>query len=159
MDLSLRPLEKSDKVWVAALLCERWGSPEIVSRGKVHHTDELPGIIAERQGEPLGLLTYSIKAGECEIVSLDSLVEGKGLGGALLQAVDDKARHLGCKRLWLVTTNDNTHAIDFYRERGFTLSAVHQGAVNQARKLKSEIPTHSSDGIAIEDEWEFERKL
>ena len=37
---------------------------------------------------------------------------------------------IGCNRMWLVTTNDNTPAIRFYQRYGFTLKAVHINAVD-----------------------------
>jgi DNA-3-methyladenine glycosylase I len=158
-NIDVRSIKTSDRVWVAKLLAERWGSTEIVTRGRVHHADELPGYLAEIDRKLSGLLTYSIVASECEIVSLDSLHEGRGVGSALLHAVEEMALSHAFTRLWLITTNDNSHAIDFYQRRGFMLSAIHKDAIAQARVLKPEIPTHNLDGTPILDEWEFERKL
>jgi GNAT superfamily N-acetyltransferase len=158
-DINVRSIRTSDREWVTKLLTERWGSREIVTRGRVHHADELPGYLAEIDGKRSGLLTYSIEAPECEIVSLDSLIEGRGVGMALLKAVEEMASLHACSRLWLITTNDNTRAIEFYQKRGFVLVAVHTGAITQARVLKPEIPTHNPNGIPIVDEWEFERPL
>jgi len=31
------------------------------------------------------------------------------------------------RRVFLITTNDNLHALDFYQRRGFELVAVHCG--------------------------------
>lgn len=159
MEFIIRPLWESEREWAIALLRGRWGSAEIVTRGKIHQADALPGLVAECEGERYGLLTYNIESEECELVSLDSLVAGQGVASALLKAVQSEARQAGCKRLGLITTNDNTDAIDFYLRRGFSLAAVHRGAVNHSRRQKPEIPSHNADGIAIEDEWEFEYKL
>jgi ribosomal protein S18 acetylase RimI-like enzyme len=157
--INVRSMKASDLEWASKLLAERWGSTKIVSRGRVHHASSLPGFLAELDGKSSGLLIYCIEAGECEIISLDSLSEGCGVGIALLQAVEDMAVSHACKRLWLITTNDNSHAIDYYQKRGFTLVAIHEGAVARARDLKPEIPTHDQEGVPIEDEWEFERQL
>ena len=159
MELTIRHRLESDREWAAALLRERWGSAQIVTRGRIHQADGLPALLAETGGKRCGLLTYHIASDECEVVSLDSLIEQQGLASALLEAIQRVAQRAGCRRLWLITTNDNTPAIDFYQRRGFSLVAVHQGAVVESRRLKSEIPTHNVDGIAIEDEWEFEREL
>lgn len=91
-----------------------------------------------------------------EVSALFSLVEGQGVGRRLLDAARAEARRRGAKRLWLVTTNDNTAAIRFYQRYGFSLKAVRIGAVNEARKLKPSIPPTGSDGIPIEHEFEFE---
>ncbi len=141
------------------LLCERWGSPVIVTRGRVHEADQLSGFIAEEQEAPVGLITYRIDGDECEIVSLDSLVQGQGVGSALVAAVKEATTEHGCKRLWLITTNDNTAALRFYQKLGFRLVAVHRNAIEKSRELKPEIPDVGMDGIPIRDEVELEMDL
>ena len=91
-----------------------------------------------------------------EVVTLDSLRPGRGIGTALIEAVKSAASAAGCRRLWLITTNDNLHALGFYQKRGFRLVAVHPGAVDAARRLKPEIPLNGNDGIPIRDEIELE---
>ena len=58
-------------------------------------------------------------ADACEIVTIDAVIEGRGYGSALLEAVAHVAGRAGCSRLWLITTNDNERAIGFYRAHGF----------------------------------------
>ena len=76
-----------------------------------------------------------------------------------MDALVEQARAARCRRVWLVTTNDNTPAQDFYLSRGWKLGAVHAGAVTAARALKPEIPLLGEDGAAIEDELEYELVL
>lgn len=92
-------------------------------------------------------------------MSLDSLRESQGIGTALMEAVKKVALEAGCCRIWLITTNDNLHALRFYQKRGFVLVAVHRGAVTASRKIKPEIPLMGADGIPIRDEIELERDL
>ena len=138
------------------MLTENWGSPVMVTRGRTHRVEELPGFIADLDGKPAGLITYEVVGDDCEITSLNSLAEGKGIGSALVDAVKDTAVATGCRRLWLITTNDNTHALCFWQKRGFSLAAVYPGAIEQSRKIKPEIPLVGSDGIPIRDEIELE---
>jgi GNAT superfamily N-acetyltransferase len=145
--------------WAKGLIRDHWGSPEIVTRGMVHDISRLPGFVAVVQGEPAGLATYSIQDEESEMVSLDSLMEGIGIGSALVGAVARKARALGCRRLWLITTNDNLDAIYFYQKRGFHLVAVHRNALEQTRRLKPSLPMIGIDGIPLRDEIELELLL
>lgn len=152
----IRPLNSEDKPWVSRLLRENWGSTIMVTRGKIHRADDLPGFIAVYNDEPAGLLTYDIDGNECEITSLNSLVESKGIGTALVNAVKDAAAAAGCRRLWLITTNDNTAALRFWQKRGFRLVAIYPEAVEQSRRIKPEIPLTGSDGIPIRDEIELE---
>jgi ribosomal protein S18 acetylase RimI-like enzyme len=156
MDPLIRPIRDEDRPWMREVLAERWGSTRIVSRGRVHEADLLPGWIAELDGDRAGLLTFRRDPGACEIVTLDALVEGRGVGSALLDAMRSDAALHGCRRLWLVTTNDNLRALGFYRARGFTVAAIHEGAVAEARRLKPEIPETGMDGVPIRDEIELE---
>jgi ribosomal protein S18 acetylase RimI-like enzyme len=152
----IRPLNQSDRSWVARLLRERWGSTTMVTRGRAFRPDRLPGFAAIQGDELVGLVTYRIEEDACEIASLDSLVEGIGVGSALLEAVREVATAAGCKRLWLITTNDNTHALRFYQKRGFELAALHRNALEESRRLKPEIPLVGFDGIPLRDEIELE---
>lgn len=155
----IRPLSRRDRAWVEALLEEHWGSPAVVTRGRVHRADRLPGFVAEHDGEPAGLVTYRIAEAECEVVTLNSLVEDRGLGTALLEAVRQVALAADCRRLWLITTNDNTAALRFYQRRGLVLAALHRGAIRESRRLKPQIPATGNDGIPIRDELELELLL
>jgi ribosomal protein S18 acetylase RimI-like enzyme len=107
----------------------------------------------------VGLLTYYIEGDECEIVTLDSLAEGIGVGSALVDAAKKAATTARCARLWLITTNDNLHAIRFYQKRDFDLVAVHRYAVRRSRKIKPQIPKYGIDGIPLQDEIEMELLL
>lgn len=153
--------EKSpeDQEWIESLLRRAWASTEIVTRGKVHNAASLPAFLASLDGERLGLVTYRIARNECEIVTLNSLSPGLGIGSLLLEAVEAQAMSQACRRLWLITTNDNTYALHFYQKRGFRIAAIHFGAVEVSRKLKPEIPRNGCDNIPITDEIELERIL
>ena len=147
------------RAWAADLIRDHWGATQIVTRGRVHDTGDLPGFIAVLQGEPIGLATYYIEGKQCEMVSLDSLMEGVGVGTALVAAVAAEARERGCGRLWLITTNDNLDAVHFYQKRGFHLVAVHRDALEETRRLKPGLPLTGIDGIPLRDEIEMEIML
>lgn len=153
----MRPLDHLDREWVEAFTAERWGAPVIVAHGAVYHPHELPGFVAMQAETPVGLLTYQIEGDACEIVTLDSLRPNQGIGTLLLDAVIESARLAACRRVWLMTTNDNLNALRFYQKRGFVLVAVHRDAVARSRQLKPEIPLLGDDGIPIRDEIELER--
>jgi DNA-3-methyladenine glycosylase I len=157
--MKIRSLTPADRDWVARHVAQQWGAEIVVVHGMIYHAAELPGFIAELDGVAAGLITSHIAGDACEIVTLDSLIEGRGIGTALIEAVKAAAIAAGCRRLWLVTTNDNLHALGFYQKRGFRLVAVRLGAVDEARKLKPEIPLVGNDGIPIRDEIELELAL
>lgn len=156
MQFQVRTKIIEDMNWIIPYMKENWGSERIVSRGRIHDAKELPGFIAFQNEKPAGIVLYEIKNGECEIVLLESFVEKIGIGSSLIEHVKHEAAAQGCKRLWLITTNDNLAAIRFYQLRGFALVAVYPDAVHEARKLKPEIPLTGIDGIPIRDEIELE---
>jgi ribosomal protein S18 acetylase RimI-like enzyme len=45
--------------------------------------------------------------------------QGVGLGGLLLAAADERARHHGVDAVWLGVMTRNVRALDWYRRRGF----------------------------------------
>lgn len=149
-------LEAEHRPWANRLLKEQWGSTRLVSRGRVYDGSALEGFAALIRGAPAGLVTYRIEAAQCEVTTLNSLVERRGVGSALLGAVKERAVASGCNRLWLITTNDNVKALGFYQKRGFSLVGLHRGAIEYSRKLKPEIPETGFDGIPIRDELELE---
>jgi len=138
-------------------LIANWGSTVIASRGRLHDLRELPALAIRGRGRLLGVAFYAVEDDECELVALDTMEPGHGVGAALLDAVIERAHDEGCCRVWLVTTNDNTPAMRFYQRHGMRLVAAHPGAVDEARaSLKREIPEVGLDGIPIHDEIEFE---
>jgi ribosomal protein S18 acetylase RimI-like enzyme len=153
---TLRPLRPEDAAWVAQHIAAEWGAEIVVAHGAVYRPAELPGFVAEVGDEKMGLLTYHIAGDACEIVTLDSQRPNCGIGAALIAAVKEATQQAGCRRLWLITTNDNTHALRFYQKRGFVLAALHRDAVAASRAIKPEIPLIGNDGIPIRDEIELE---
>ncbi len=157
MNYHLYEINDKIKNKVVDFIIQHWGSPKIVSRGKVHSMAQLPGIVVLRDNNIIGLLTYSIENEGCEIVSLDSLVENKGLGTTLMNEIEKIARAKKCHRIWLITTNDNIRALKFYQKRGYDIKAIHRHAVENARKIKPEIPLKGYDDIPINHEIELEK--
>jgi len=157
--LSIRPVRASDYDWIAVFLIEQWGSVKVISRGNLHYANTLPGLVAAIDEQPAGLATYSIENDQCELVTLNSMVPEQGIGTDLLNIVVAIAREKRCKRVWLITTNDNTAALRFYQKRGFHLKAIYPDAIERSRKLKPEIPLSGIDGIPIKDEIELELLL
>lgn len=154
MSPRVRPLQDADRGWARSMLLERWGSERMAVHGVLYEPAELEGFVAEDDaGARVGLLTYHRTRGACEIVTLDALAEGQGVGTALV----DAAAALGDARLWVITTNDNVRALRWYERRGFRVVAVHEGAVDRSRAtLKPEIPRAAPDGTPIRDEIELE---
>ena len=143
-----------------ALIKEEWAGPMIVSKGHVWDTSALPGFAAVDDNNNLcGIVTYRLADGECEITTLNSLKENQGVGTSLINAVINTAKNNRCRRLWLITTNDNTHAIRFYQRFGLSLREVRINALEKSRKMKPSIPLAGMDDIPLLHEFEFEIML
>jgi uncharacterized protein YhfF len=156
----VRELRHDERAWAVAELHRSWGSTLAVSRGVLHDAAGLPGLVAERNGRRVGLLTFRARpGGDTEIVTINAFPTGAGTGGRLLAGVAELGRHNGWRRLWLVTTNDNTWALRAYQRHGFDLVALHRNALDRSRELKPEIPATGYDGIPITHELELELRL
>ena len=158
-EFEIRPLEVADRNWVADFLDKHWGSTKVVSRGQAYYAHLLPGFVAVKDGENIGLATYRVEGDECELMTLNSTIKDIGVGTALVEQVKETISEMGCKRLWLITTNDNMNALRFYQKRGFVLVAVYPNALQEARKLKPQIPLTGLDGIRLLSELELEMLL
>lgn len=143
---------------VQAFFQTHWGSTEMVISSGIYDCSTLEGFVFVNDNQTIvGLITYEIRGAECEIISLDSMEEGKGIGSCLLKAVEEQARQHHCTVVSLITTNDNLHALKFYQKRGYSLVEVLPNAVERARALKPEIPLIGHDGIPIRDEIRLQK--
>jgi GNAT superfamily N-acetyltransferase len=152
------PRTEADRAWLCALWQSRWGGERMAVRERVYALADLEALMAWRGGDPVGAVTFARDGDEAEIVSLNTVVAGAGIGTALLDAACAAARSAGAGRLVAVTTNENLGALAFYLRRGFRLESVRLGAVDRARAVKPSIPL-AAGGIEIHDEWVLARPL
>jgi ribosomal protein S18 acetylase RimI-like enzyme len=157
-DLRVRALRDDERAWARSVLDDRWGEI-VIGGGREFRPATLPALVAEDGGERAGLATYLIEDSDCELVTLDALTVGGGIGGALVEALADTARAAGCTRLRVVTTNDNLPALRLYQRHGFMLAGVHLDEIEVTRRRKPQIPATGHAGIPIRDELELERPL
>jgi GNAT superfamily N-acetyltransferase len=111
--MNIRRLTVEDLPALREYWKKHWGDEFVVAHGVVYRPEALDGLIAFENGAWMGEITYAFLGTECEIVSLDSLSEGQGTGTKLIEAVLEQARTRNCTRLFLITTNDNLHALGF----------------------------------------------
>lgn len=157
--MNIRRLTVEDLPRLREYWRKHWGDEFVVAHGVIYRPEALDGFLALEDDEWLGEITYSVSGDECEIVSLDSLREGHGIGTKLMDAAVDEARTRSCRRVFLITTNDNLHALGFYQRRGFELVRIHRHALDETRKLKPGIPLIGMNHIPLRDEIELELML
>ena len=86
--------------------------------------------VAERNGKVVGMCSVQTListaegglVGLVEDVVVRDLDRGKGIGNALMEAVDDWARRHALKRLQLLADRDNAPALKFYQSRGWKIT-------------------------------------
>lgn len=146
-------VQDGDREEVARFIERHWNSRAIMSRGKKYFPHLEHGFIERRDGQIVGLLTYRTDENTCmEILTLNATLEGEGIGSSLMLSAIDRARQMGCEKIFLTTTNDRLKAIGFYQQLGFRMVAINTGVVDEARRAKPEIPLVGERGIPIHDE-------
>ena len=128
---------------------------EMISSGKIYRPEQLEGFVVEEDHKWVGLLTFFIEDNESEVTSINSLSEGQRIGTMLLSKAIEGARERNCRRIFLITTNDNLKALGFYQKRYFELVAIYRGAVHDSRKLKPSIQLIGYNDIPLRDEIEL----
>jgi GNAT superfamily N-acetyltransferase len=156
MEYELKEKANKDNTIISKLIKENWGSEKIVTKGKIYDVNTLDGIIAFIGEDIVGIGLYIINNRECEIIVLQSFKENIGIGTNIINSIKEKAKNNNCKRLWLITTNDNIEALKYYQRRGFIISNIYINAIEESRKLKPEIPKTGNYNIPIRDEIENE---
>jgi GNAT superfamily N-acetyltransferase len=157
--IEVRERREADRAAVESFLAERH-SGRVARLGRLVYPHDHPALVAERDGALAGVLTYVIAGDDCEILTLHAAQRRAGAGTALVEAVERVAGERGCRRLWVLTTNDNVDALRFYQRRGFRLAELRAGAVDRSRaRLKPEIPKVGDHGIPLRDELVLEKEL
>ena len=157
--MDIRRIDQESRERINAFIVQQWYTMQMVVHGESIDLGNADGYYAYEGDEIIGLITYRIIGKEMEILSLDSLQEGIGIGTKLLDSVISKARETGIQRIMLITTNDNLSALRFYQKRGFDMSRLYCNALAQARNIKPEIPLIGMDGIPLKHEIELEMIL
>ena len=152
----VRELLLHERAWLEQQLRRSWGSATIVSGGRSRDASQLPALVCACGDELVGLATFEVRGSECELVTIEALRRGQGIGSALLDAVVVQARRRGCRRLMLVTTNDNLAALGFYQRRGMRCGRC---TAERSMRRAGSSPRYSligESGIPIDDELELE---
>ena len=124
MEYIIEKITDENRQHVNEILKTEWEATDIIVRGRIIDGTKLNGFLAVKNDKIIGLITYMIEDNECEIVSLNSFEENKGIATRLIDTVKELAINEHCNRLKLITTNDNIRGIEFYQKRGFVLSNI-----------------------------------
>ncbi|NGX27911.1 MAG: hypothetical protein K940chlam1_00083 [Candidatus Anoxychlamydiales bacterium] len=92
-------------------------------------------------------------------MTLNAFKQFQGIGSLLLKKVIKTAIKNNCKKIKVLTTNDNIDALRFYQKRGFKMIKLHLNALEKDRKLKPSIPKIGDYKIPIQDAIELHYPL
>ena len=152
MRLRAATTEEIEEVWE-----DRWFGL-VVGLSTVYEPADVEGLaLVDHLDELVGLVTYHVDGPSGQIVTLDTIVRGRGFGRRLLESVESKFHDRGLGRAWALMTNDNLRAAGLYLSRGYRLVRVHLDAVDRVREHKPKLQEKGYEGIPIRDLWEFEK--
>jgi GNAT superfamily N-acetyltransferase len=142
---------------IKAVWDDRWYGI-VVGLTTVYEPADVDGLaLVDDLDELVGLVTYHVDGPAGQIVTLDTILRGRGFGRRLLEDAENKFHKLGLGRAWALMTNDNLRAAGLYLSRGYRLVRVHLNAVERVREHKPKLPERGYEGIPILDQWEFEK--
>ena len=148
----VRPLADGDRPWVRDLVAASWGVPVVSPGGVYEDPAALRGFVVDLDGERAGAVTYAVGSDGWEVVTLQAVRPGAGVGRRLIRAVTEAATDAGALRVWLVTTDDNDTALAFSDRVGFVPVTTHRYFVEVVRALKPHLPADAFVD-AVELEW------
>jgi ribosomal protein S18 acetylase RimI-like enzyme len=85
-------------------------------------------LVAERDGRLVGTVIggFDGRRGMIYHLAVDENLRGAGIGGLLMEAVEQRLRAKGCLRCYLMVTTGNETAMRFYEGRGWSrMETVH----------------------------------
>lgn len=155
VDFSIRRATDADRSSIETI-CDRALGETIVDA--FDQTFDVLGainLVAETEGELVGLLSLVVSGGEATLVFLSVYPEhqGTGVASSLLKQADLFASERGLQFMRVAVTNDDIPLQYFYQRHGFTIYEVAVGHV--ADRFGSATPGFSS--IPVRDEIRLRR--
>ena len=157
--MNIYKIDQMNRKKIDDSIIHQWFSLQMIVHGESIDLGIADGWYACQFNEIIGLITYCISNDNMEILSLDSLYKNQGIGTSLLNRAIKEAQNKVISKISLITTNDNLPALRFYQKCGFEMVKLYHNAVDEARKLKPEIPLLGIDDIPLKHEIEMEMKL
>lgn len=98
-----------DCPWTSAQILEQIQNPSVLF------------LIAEHNEVPIGYISATVVAGECEIanIAVNAEYRRNGVGNTLITELVGRARERGADTVFLLVRYDNAPAIGLYRKCGF----------------------------------------
>lgn len=116
---SIRPARKRDVGSILTLIREAIATEELIPRARQDVTGQLGSFyVFEIDGNVVACVALRLyaeaEAAELECLFVSEAHENQGIGSKLMQFVCDRARQLGCKRLFALSTQ----AFNYFQQKG-----------------------------------------
>ncbi len=154
---SIRPYSSEDFAWAVELL-DNTGGRYRVRRGVVVDVAVLPGLIAERNGQMVALLTLARHREELELSVIASAPFDDELVGLLIDAAKTYAPPM-CRRVYSICSNADFDIQRALQRYGFRLCTSRPGAIDAVARRSPSPLTRTVDGVPVRDEIEFDQLL
>lgn len=152
-------LKLSDSPQVAHYLRARFGTVQMPGGAGLLDVTTLAGFAARTADGLVGLASFSVQNGRCQLVCLDRLRPGQGHAEVLLQAVIAFARSEGWRTISVVIGNHNLPALRFYQKRGFMITGVQVGELARLYAATPELIHRGDSTIPARDLLQLEFPL
>ena len=147
--MDVRLASGADLAQAHRIILDAWGDP-IVVRDRSYAIASLDHCLVAGDFDGVAAFTIDEKP-VCELVAIIATTPWRGVGTGLIEALRRQLAD-GFTQIRLVTTNDNLDALRFYQRRGFRLTGLRPGAVDESRRRKPHIPLTGDYGIPIREE-------
>lgn len=120
----VREVRWDEREWLRDHVVRAHGTTRRAAAGRVHDVAALPGLVCEREGHRVGVLTFRPdpdRTAEC--VTLDAAGADAGVVEALTAGLVAVGRRTGWTRIWRVATDDDTLDPSIIRQAGWSLAA------------------------------------
>lgn len=150
---SIRPATGDDEAWLERQSLSL-GGPVIVNAGELIDLRKFPSFVAAQSGQPVGFVTFRCGAPRADVLAINVLERGAGIGTALLAKAEAVVRENGASCIRICTTNDNTRAFRFYQQHRYVVRDYWVGGfadVLKQKGLQPETEVMGEDAIRIRD--------
>lgn len=125
----LKAFASLNLAWIAQMHRVEDSDRQMAAHPEVYMQDENSVFAAIVEGEAVGVVALKLDsqgAWELTKMAVDPQVQGRGIGNALMEAVESYAREeLGASRIYLLSSTVNAAALRLYKRRGWTVD--HEG--------------------------------
>ncbi|CAG0955508.1 Putative peroxiredoxin bcp [Phycisphaerales bacterium] len=157
--LGVRAASPRDSAFVSKLLAANYSGEVLHSRGRARDAGTLPALVASVHDRHVGIAVFDESSADIEVLALAACERGDAAASMLLDAVEDRARLQGRRRVVMTLANSALDALAFAQRRGYAISQVRRGMFDWYRTAHAAIPRVDSNGVPIRDEIELELAL